>query len=996
MNRLILPFLFACAPLPEGLRATPEGDGPLVVVDWDAKPLPELPFPNDLATRADPTSPTGLRLNLSLVAPTELESEARAKIDELTGFGIYQPITFAFDAPIDLANVIARHVEDGNFADDTVLLIDVTPSSPDFLKTIDLDIGHGRFPQDCAEPDVYFPNDPQAAVPSLIFDTRDEDLDGDGMLDFGEDLDGDGWLDVPNVYPEGGDPREDLLDWYEKLTNTMIVRPAVPLREETTYAVVLTGALTDPLGNPIRSPWAWVNHTRQTRALEPVLETLDRLGLSVDDIGFAWTYSTGRITGDLVDLRRAHDGEGPFAWLAEELPPKITDAVVVHELAGEPNQHLLPTALLTPVLQASGLVPEDAMEPLIGGYAWSAGLVGGHFVSPNLLADRDDGGGNDVDEWWQVDPVSGAVSYRKASIAFTCVIPKEGPGREQPFPVAIWGHGYGSSRIESMLFAWAFQQPGVAVCAMDFPGHGPDLSADDREEISGILEPFGLMPFLEHVEDARYVDTNNDGKKDSGSHQWTADAFHTRDMVRQAVVDWIWLVEALKDCGRGTMKTVDGTAVTCDWDGNGTPDLGADAPILMAGGSLGGINLGVAAAVLPDVSAFLPVVAGGGLMDISTRAPTGGAVEAMHGRLMTPLFHGQPDGYGGLTIYQHVNDFMDMDDLPVATLPAVPAGGRVVVENLVNGEVREIVVPADGRFRVGIPADALDYYEKRVAAGIPDDGPVEGEVYAVADNQGLGDPLLLTVFDASGAIVAEVDTFLADAVHQGVTFAAGSPLVAASPGLGRVRGAPETRRLVQVVAMSTEPGDPIAYARHWFTEPYEALGGKPANVLLMPTVGDMVVAVNSEIALARAAGMIERHERDPRYGMTVDQWLIDRQVVRGLEEFGPYVTVDGAPALFDADDLDNGTDDYGAPSDAPLRVVVETSSGLSGMRIPYVSPSGTHGFGAPDPNLAFDIHTFALQQAARYLSTLGQEIVDDPCLESTSCAWHAGTPPVRR
>ena len=40
-----------------------------------------------------------------------------------------------------------------------------------------------------------------------------------------------------------------------------------------------------------------------------------------------------------------------------------------------------------------------------------------------------------------------------------------------------------------------------------------------------------------------------------------------------------------------------------------------------------------------------------------------------------------------------------------------------------------------------------------------------------------------------------------------------------------------------------------------------------------------------------------------RYGMTIDQWLIDRQVVRGTEEFGPYTCADGNPCLFDADDL---------------------------------------------------------------------------------------------
>jgi hypothetical protein len=149
----------------------------------------------------------------------------------------------------------------------------------------------------------------------------------------------------------------------------------------------------------------------------------------------------------------------------------------------------------------------------------------------------------------------------------------------------------------------------------------------------------------------------------------------------------------------------------------------------------------------------------------------------------------------------------------------------------------------------------------------------------------------------------------------------------------------------------------------------------------------MVVSINSEISIARAAGFIDRHTIDPRYGTTVDQWLIDRQVVRGLEQHGPWTDVNGNPALFDPDDLDNGMDDYGAPSDAPLRITLETVSGVSGMRMPYVDPNGSHGFSTPDPSLGFDINQFALNQLARYLATRGQEISDESCMESGDCDW---------
>src|SRR5438874_1008125 len=102
---------------PEGLRATPPGDGPRVRWDITHRPLPDVPLPNDVATFADPTSRTGRRINASLVAPTTMERTARAGFDEMEGWGTSSPISVAFDrddttdalAPaIDLEDVAHR------------------------------------------------------------------------------------------------------------------------------------------------------------------------------------------------------------------------------------------------------------------------------------------------------------------------------------------------------------------------------------------------------------------------------------------------------------------------------------------------------------------------------------------------------------------------------------------------------------------------------------------------------------------------------------------------------------------------------------------------------------------------------------------------------------------------------------------------------------------------------------------------------------------------
>lgn len=965
---------------------TPSGDGPVVVVDWDARPLPEIPLPNDLATRPDPTSITGMRLNISELAPTNMESEARVKINELTGFGVYAPITVSFSELLDLDGIHERHRDDGDFSDDAFYIIDIEPDSPDYLQPIRVDIGHGRFPQDLDETDRYFPNDPRKESPALLFETYDEDINQNGVLDSGEDTDNDGQLDVPNVWPEGGDPREDLLTWYERQTNTLIVRPVVPLREETTYAVVLTDRLVDTNGSPVRSPWEYVHHLRQTEPLIHAMHALPRFGLSTENVAFAWTFTTGRITADLVDAREGLYGRGPWAWLGGRFPASVEEALQVHDNDDLEDPLRLPVNQLMAPISALGVLGSDGeVDALLDAYDSFAGdIVGGSFTTPYLLTDSDDNGQDDTDEYWKLDPVTGQMYVGPQRIVFTCVLPKN--TGDKPSDVAIFSHGYGSSRFEMFAFAWGFNRMGHAVCAMDSPGHGLSIGQDDLAAVEAVFGNIGLTPLLEHLFDSRQRDIDNDGIPDSGADQWIADSFHTRDMVRQAALDTSQFIRALRSCGDTRMEADGESLLSCDWDDDGEPDIGGmDASFYMVGGSLGGINTAVTAAIEPLLTATAPIVGAGGLMDIGIRSPLKGVVEAVVGRLITPLILGTPTDDGSYVLSQHVISGRNQRNLPFASLPFTPAGGTIYVENLRNGELRTARIPADGLARVAIPADAADAFEKRELSGMPSSGH-GGLEWTVEQNIGLGDELVVTVYDSEGQLVAEIDTFETAAVFEGITYVEGSRLVAASEGLGHLRGSPELRRLASFTGLIIEPGDPIAYAHAYLEEPFEGLGGQ-RNILIVPTPGDMVVAINAEIALARAAGMVNYEDIDPRYGMTVDQWLIDRQVVRGLEQFGPWRGADGQPVLFDADDLDNGTDDYGAPSDEPLRITVATDSGSAGMRLPYVSPTGSHGFATPDPGLSFDVNTFALHQIARFFDTKGSIISDDPCMADHSCSW---------
>lgn len=319
-----------------------------VKFDLLSKPLPEIPLPNDIATRYDPNSPTGRRINASMLAPTGLERYVRTRIDQLDGWGVNQPITVSFTAAIDVNSVLTgHHVPQGtpdhfDLSDDVVYLIDVDARSPDFGKKIDLDLGQGSYPYTLEDLNPYTIYDPRGWTISLLFEEADEDLNQNGILDEGEDTDYDGKLDQPNYLPGMRPERDDLsgraaalMTFYERETNTLIMRPMKPLRERTTYAVVITKRLKDLQGHAVGSPFAGIMHLSQLDALKPLEQSLAP-ELSMEDVAFAWTFTTQTIDQGWVAIREGLYGEGIQAHLAEEYPAHL-ELAQVRELENLPS-----------------------------------------------------------------------------------------------------------------------------------------------------------------------------------------------------------------------------------------------------------------------------------------------------------------------------------------------------------------------------------------------------------------------------------------------------------------------------------------------------------------------------------------------------------------------------------------------------------------------------------------------------------------------------------
>lgn len=991
-------LLFSCAGNDPngGIRRTPTGDGP--VVDWDvfARPLPEIPFPNDIATYPDPSSPTGKRINASMVGPTGLETRVRHQLDRLDGFGTYSQIWVSFDKQLDIENIRARHKDDGNLSDDAFYVINIDPDSPEYGKAALLDVGWGNFPV-ALEKKKWFENDYRANGSNLLYEDQDE-------VGMGRDTNFDGHLAKSNVYPVDGDPVDDLLTFYEMDTDSLIVQPVIPLREQTEYAVVLTERLVGTDGEPVRSPFPYVNHVNQSKSLQRLVDDglLERQGLTVNDVAFAWSFTTQSTTADLVAIRRGLEGYGTFDWLQDAYPANMASIDALKNTPGVGNVYVASGAYVAALLEDYGaelLGMNDAqLQRMLDGLAALDYIVAGTYTTPNFLA-------ND-EEVFMIDRLKGTGKIGEDTVTWLMTIPKAANGFQAPFPVAYIAHGYTSSRLELLGHAATFSRFGFAAIAVDGWGHGGGDIGFDPGGLHYILDQYNLGPFVDNVIfKGRARDLNGDGIPDSGGDFWTSDALHTRDVVRQYAIDFMQLTRILRswDGQKHWDFDLDGDGqldVAGDFNGDGVPDTGGPwNTYFMTGGSLGGIMSGLTPAVEPYITAAAPVSGAGGLIQVGLRTTQGGVNQAVLLRIVGPLVITYPEGNDTVVAF-HASDVNDDVVLPFAHIPNAAPGDYMEIFNHKTGETSFAILDADRRSRFSVESDA-------------------------------GDPLTITLYTggdkSTGPVKKVLDTFEDRVIYQGKEFAPDSPLVSLHAGHGVKRQTPRFRRFMSVVGMAIEPGDPISYARHFFLEPLPILpdGPRTTQVLHIPTIGDTNVPIATGLAMARTAGLVpltsaEANDSRYRYGRptldyqnaggfetwygsrpgwnqfvnssatlsvdaTPNSILIDNYVVEGVDKIHRFGDQD---ILFDPDDLDEGLDGFNAPSlDPPLRITRRTSDGISAVRMPYMQPTGQHGFGSPSPDKTFDIDSYMHNMLGHYGRSGGKELVEDLCLEDWSCGF---------
>ena len=960
---------------------------------------------------------------------------------------MFQPITIPFTGPLDVESILAGH-RDANYdtADDVIYLINVSRESKEFGKIHPLDVGNGNYPVILERMDKYWKNDPRGWLISILFEEADEDTNGNGVLDEGEDTDADGVLDVPNYLPGMNPARDDLagradalMTFYERETNTLIVKPLVPLRERTTYAVVITRRIKDANGEPVGSPFDAINHDRQTEALSPLFEVLPA-GLAKSDVAFAFTYTTQTIEAGWQAVRDGLYGHGVQSHLSTEFPAEIAGMIPLRDegaFEGMTNPYIMwsenwSRAFNIAAPQLLGGKPgSEAFKQQTDNNRYVDYHAIGWFDSPQLFPR----GGETPSDWlpfdrqsWPEDLDSKAAPARSERIYFYLTVPRKeisARGRGEPAPVVILGHGYTSNRFEVATLGPFFAKHGIATIGIDNVSHGISVKPDELQLARTILGGFGLGSLVDAVFTDRAHDQNGDGLTDTGADFWTAYLFHTRDVVRQTALDYMQLVRVMRAFDGETRWNLDlnGDGVNelaGDFDGDGVVDIGGTAPINMTGGSLGGMMTTLMAGVEPELSASAPIVPGGGLGDGGIRSQQSGVPEAFILRPMAPLYVGtlgraEGDGWvpdpAGSAFYLEtiIPDLNDAATRLIATLDDVEAGDTFVVFNETTQERGCGYVSKDGLLRAAVASNRGDSHRLAFYAGA---------------QLILGDTDCTPKPGATPKI--EVTAFQHAVEFQAEMFAEGSPLVALNEGLGLRRGNPELRRFASLGQAILDPADMAVMAPHILEEPlvYPGTGQKTGtHMLLLPAAGDMSVPVNMAMSIGRAAGLIEYLVDDPRYGVPVNQLLIDTYTAEAVHTMKRFTRPDGVGVHMDLDNFSDGEDIFGSDVprlDPPLRAKFyerDKLGGFSTFLVAYGTDTGQHGFPAPGESIdsareacdaacetddcgcedatVFDTGNFLFNMIGHYLATSGRELLDDKCLARNDCGFIPDLPPLR-
>ena len=388
---------------------------------------------------------------------------------------------------------------------------------------------------------------------------------------------------------------------------TLAIIPTQPLKQLTSYLVVLTNGIRDARGNDATSDQAYFLAKRPSAlcangqstdpllpastacALEPLrqltnshLAVAAAAGIPREKVVLSWAFTTQSITPVMQAVRSITE---PGA--AQLVPTGMTTAA-----AGLPPVADIHIGTLKVPYYLSAPSQANPTAPL--NTFWKA--APGAYVPPFNAAG--------------LSPASTNITFANPfpvktadiNIPVLATIPNAASGRTKPatgWPVVIFQHGITGNRTHALAVSATLAAQGFAVVAIDLPLHG--LPSDSPFAIGNT--PFGAIA-SERTFDVDYVNNasgapGQDGIADSsGTHFINLSSLLTsRDNLRQAVADLFVLTATLP---------------SLDIDGNGTGDFDSSR-MQFVGLSLGAVGGTSVLALEPNVGVGMLSAPGGGI-----------------------------------------------------------------------------------------------------------------------------------------------------------------------------------------------------------------------------------------------------------------------------------------------------------------------------------------------------------------------------------------------
>lgn len=374
-------------------------------------------------------------------------------------------------------------------------------------------------------------------------------------------------------------------------TNTLHVETDKLLEQQTRYAIIVTNGVRDAAGDPVENSLFDSFRTQLDTEYQDWLQEAERRAGIVDGkriVGIS-LFTTLSTTGFMEKARKLVQVSAAVPTTFDVGNGGAVRAIFpLSSVTGITAVRQTGTA---PTFSAPAPISVAALNIVPG----SISHIGfGKFTSPSFLAPG------------EYIPTVGLRANRppiqgRNDIYFNLFVPA-GPKPDNGYPIAIFGHGFGSNKDAApFVLAAKMAEQGVATIAINVVGHGQGPLGTLTVNTAGgpVVIPIG----------GRGIDQNGDGviaSTEGSSAAAPRTLIGSTDALRQTAIDLMQLVRQVQE--------------GIDFDGDGVRDFDKRR-IYYFGQSFGGIYGTMFLAIEPAVRVGVPNVAGGPTIEIIRLSP---------------------------------------------------------------------------------------------------------------------------------------------------------------------------------------------------------------------------------------------------------------------------------------------------------------------------------------------------------------------------------------